>query len=138
MYRFTHRDVQRLGWRGKAGLLRNLDRWLTKCAPDSIEDIQAIWMENPFQNYVGTIYCRAGRGRLTRLDPIVTIDIPWRDPDDPEKDDPNQELLLALRDAAIRVIGVSYAAGSNTLYVITAGSRAKKVRKTIERIWADR
>jgi hypothetical protein len=138
MFRFTQRDVERAGWRGKAGLLRNLDNWLTKCQPDSIDDIQAIWLENPFQNYVATIYCKAGRGHLSKQGPIVSIDIPWRDPDVQKKDDPNQELLLALGQAMMRVIGVCYGAGSHTLYLITAGPKSKEVRKKIQHIWTER
>ncbi|GEM_PF-7064503 len=137
LFRYTQRDVERLGWKGKLGLLRNLDRWLTKCKPDSIEHIQAIWLENPFQNYVATIYCKAGRGELLKRGPIVSIDIPWRDPaDDQKNNDPNQELLLALGNATIRIIGTSYGAGCNTLYLITAGSTGKEVRKKIELLWA--
>ena len=138
MFRFTQRDVERIGWRGRNGLLGSLDRWLTRCKPDSLDDVQAVWLENPFQNYVATIYCKAGRGQLTRRGPIVSIDIPWRDPDDQKKDDPNRELLLLLRDAAVRVIGVYYGAGSHTLYLITAGPKGSEVRKKIHRMWAER
>jgi len=138
MYRFSQRDVERLGWRGKAGLLANLDRWLTKCKPDSMDDIHAIWLETPFQNFVATIYCKSGRGQLARRSSIVTIDIPWRDPDDQKKSDPNEELLLLLKDATMRIIGVYYGAGSHTLYLTTAGAKASDVRKKIMHMWAQR
>jgi hypothetical protein len=134
LYRFTWEDTTRLGWKDEKGngkgVLRDLDRWLKACRPDSIDDIQAVYAQSEFRNYVGTIYCKGGDGNLEKLGPIVSMDIrPWKDPG-PEGNDPIQELLFALRDARFRVIGCYYSAGGGgQLYCITAGPNAGKFQR---------